>query len=159
MSGFDLVARVVGAEEVVARFEGAPERVHGKVHGTVQSLGLKLLRRVKDDALSGGVLNVRSGRLRRSTTEETTEAGETISSAVGTNVSYGRFWELGGTIPAHDIVARKAGALFWPGAAHPVARVHQPARTETARPFLQPSLAAMKDEIRASLLAAATEAI
>ena len=49
-------------------------------------------------------------------------------------VRYARFVEEG-TAP-HIIRPRTAGALYWPGAAHPVPLVHHPG--SRARPFLKP---------------------
>jgi hypothetical protein len=65
------------------------------VRQVVQALGIELQRKVKAEKLSGQVLNVRTGRLRRSINEETHDAGDVVESTVGTPVVYGRFWELG----------------------------------------------------------------
>jgi hypothetical protein len=56
-----------------------------------------------------------------------------LRATIGTSVPYAGF-VLEGT-RAHDIVARNAKALFWAGAAHPVARVHHPGTQ--ANPWLR----------------------
>jgi hypothetical protein len=53
----------------------------------------------------------------------------------GTNVDYAPSVENGSS--AHVIEAKDAGALFWPGAAHPVARVQHPGTAP--QPLMRPS--------------------
>lgn len=91
----DVTVEVLGAEEVELRLAGLPDAVRELVRQRVQALGLELLRRVKEEKLTGQVLNVRTGRLRRSINEDTTTQGDRVQSVVGTNVSYARFWEKG----------------------------------------------------------------
>jgi phage virion morphogenesis protein len=55
---------------------------------------------------------------------------------VGTDVAYAAVHQFGASIPPHVIRARGAGALFWPGAAHPVKQVNFPGAEIPARPFL-----------------------
>jgi phage gpG-like protein len=50
---------------------------------------------VKNDKLSGQVLKVRTGRLRRSITYKLSNGDNTASATVGTNLSYGRAQEYG----------------------------------------------------------------
>lgn len=56
-----------------------------------------------------------------------------MRATIGTAVPYAAFVHEG--TRAHDIVARNARALFWAGAAHPVARVHHPGTQ--ANPWLR----------------------
>jgi phage gpG-like protein len=147
-------ARIVGAESVTARLKDGAERARAAVRLAVARLAVALQRRVKERKLTGQVLNVRTGRLRRSINFRVTESGDEIVGAVGTNVEYGRLWELGGVIPSRVIEPRAKGALYWPGAAHPVARVTQPERVVAARPFLRPALDEMRARIRRELSAA-----
>ena len=55
---------------------------------------------------------------------------------VGTNVVYAAIHQFGGRTSARTIRPLGKKALFWPGAAHPVAKVEHPGSTVTARPFL-----------------------
>ncbi len=57
---------------------------------------LRILAKVKAEKLTGEVLNVRTGRLRRSiTTRMLDEASDRPAGVVGTNVGYGAAWEYG----------------------------------------------------------------
>jgi len=160
----EIRGKVVGAERVVVNLQDAAVGYSKRIPMTVHALGLKLLAKVKEDflsgqALSGQSLNVRSGRLRRSINEKFTEEnGTTFTSSVGTNVSYGRFWELGFSgleeVKAHQ---RKMTMAWGHRVANPreISVGAHPRKVEQApRPFLQPSLAAMKDAIRARLVGA-----
>lgn len=149
-----LTASVTGAAEVQKRFEGGALAVRERVRAQVQVLGLVLLSNIKKDKLSGGVLNVRTGRLRRSVNEETTDAGDVIESTVGTNVVYGRFWELG----FDGIEQVKAHTRTLRGVTQQV-RTYSRAVHQAARPFLQPALAEMRDQVIASLSATLKEAV
>lgn len=55
---------------------------------------------------------------------------------VGTNVVYAAIHQFGGKTPPRTIRPRRKKALFWPGAAHPVASVRHPGSNVPARPFL-----------------------
>ncbi|WP_330349272.1 HK97 gp10 family phage protein [Streptomyces sp. NBC_00582] len=82
---------------------------------------------------------VDTGRLRSSIVSRTEGGGRQLGYVVGTNVNYAAAIEFGrGPV---DIFPRKDSgkkALFWPGARHPVPKVHQKARA--ARPFLRPAI-------------------
>lgn len=146
-----ITASVVGAESVTARLKTGADRARAALRVVVPQLAVALQRRIKERKLTGQVLNVRTGRLRRSINFAVVESGDEISASVGTNVVYARLWELGGVIPARVLEARSKGALYWPGARHPVARVTQPSRTVAARPFLRPALDEMRARIRREL--------
>ena len=64
---------------------------------------------------------------------------------MGTNLGYGIFWELGGTIPARTILPRLKKALYWPGALHPVRSVKHPG--SRANPFMERIIAVSQPEI------------
>lgn len=150
-----ITGRIVGAEAVTSSLAQAKVGYSERVRKEVRSLGLELLRKVKAEYLTGQALNRRTGRLHRSINERFQEDGSTYSSTVGTNVGYGRMWELG--------FNRKVGAGARGGprtlqSAKAHARyleLHPPGtKHEDARPFLKPALAAMKDEIRTRLVTA-----
>jgi phage gpG-like protein len=154
----DVTGQVLGSEKVTAKLMDSGVGYSQRVPMTVHALGLDLLSKVKDGYLTGGALNVRSGRLRRSTNEKFTEDGTTFTSSVGTNVAYARFWELG----FHGLEEVKAFARMQTVAfglpmknPHLVdVKAHSRNVNQDARPFLQPALADMKDEIRARLTGA-----
>ncbi|MBZ3909421.1 HK97 gp10 family phage protein [Streptomyces acidiscabies] len=79
---------------------------------------------------------VDTGRLRSSIVSRVEGGGRSLGYAVGTNVSYAADVEYG-TAP-HVIKPKDKKALFWPGAAHPVAQVNHPGTAP--RPFLRPAI-------------------
>lgn len=79
---------------------------------------------------------VDTGRLRSSIVHRIDGSGRVSGITVGTNVSYAADVEYG-TAP-HVIVPKNKKALFWPGAAHPVAKVNHPGTRP--RPFMRPAL-------------------
>lgn len=146
----EVTTSVVGAEAVQARFAQLSVSVRDRVRKRIQALGIELQRKVKEEKLSGQVLNVRSGNLRRNISEETTVSGDAITSSVGTNVPYGRLWELGfrGTeqVRSHLRLGR------------PV-RAFSRAVNEGARPFLSTALLEMRTHIIDELTLAAREPV
>lgn len=144
--------RVVGVERVAQRLTiDIPANARDRLMKAVYGLGYTLEAKIKTGNLAGIVLNKRTGRLQRSVNTRNTQQGQTFTSTVGTKLIYGRAWELGFTTPAFDIVPKRKQALSWPGASHPVRRVHMPARTQAARPWLRPALEAMRPEIRQTI--------
>jgi HK97 gp10 family phage protein len=61
----------------------------------VQSAAIGLSSYIKSGKLSGQILNVRTGTLRRSITAQTEDRGNEIVGQVGTNVKYAKFHEFG----------------------------------------------------------------
>jgi hypothetical protein len=91
-----IAARITGAATMVGHLRGVlPAEARTRLRTTIESLGFRLQRLVQADYLSGQVLNVRSGRLRRSINTRLRETPGSVTASVGTSVSYGRFWELG----------------------------------------------------------------
>ncbi len=79
---------------------------------------------------------VDTGRLRSSIVSRSEGAGRSVGYVIGTNVNYAAAVEYG-TAP-HVIKPTKKKALYWPGAAHPVASVNHPGTR--AQPFLRPAI-------------------
>ena len=88
-------ASVTGDERVIASIRSQYQKVITNVEQSIGRLTLKLLTRVKVNKLSGQVLNVRTGRLRRSITYVVNKTPSRITGIVGTNVEYARAHELG----------------------------------------------------------------
>lgn len=86
---------VTGDSAVVASIREQYREITANVEQSIGRLTLKLLTRVKANKLSGQVLNVRTGRLRRSITQKITKELGLITGIVGTNVEYARPHELG----------------------------------------------------------------
>jgi hypothetical protein len=147
-----ITGQVVGAEMVVRRL-GLTAQVEARtrMRRTVATLGFSLENKVKFEFLAGRALQHRSGRLMRSVNMRVDETHGGAVASVGTSLKYGRAWELGFDVPERDIFPRRGQALFWPGASHPVRKVHQNARHQAARPFLKPALDEMRPLIHAAL--------
>jgi hypothetical protein len=152
-----LKAAIVGDRETVERFKRMPGNVRDELRKTVESLSQRLQVKVKADKLSGQVLKVRTGRLRRSINYRIAQEGAGIYGYVGTNLSYGRAWELGfqGTV--------QVGAFQRKTKSGGVAMVMAHSRRVNMQPrsFLRTALAEMtqtiKDEIRGAAIKAATK--
>lgn len=79
---------------------------------------------------------VDTGRLRSSIVSRAEGSGRSLGYVIGTNVNYAAAVEYG-TSP-HVITPKNKRALYWPGAAHPVAKVNHPGTA--AKPFLRPAI-------------------
>jgi HK97 gp10 family phage protein len=90
----------------------------------------KIAAAIAEDARA--LAPVRNGRLKASIFHDTVG----LTARIGTDVTYWRYVEYG-TGP-HIIRPSTAKALFWEGAAHPVAYVRHPGTP--AQPFLRPAL-------------------
>lgn len=98
-------AELVKGKEIAKKFQAIKPKVDSAIHQTVRRLALKLTGRVKQK-LSGEVLHVRTGRLRRSIHPELEYGPGRAVATVGTNVIYARTHEYGATI-----TPKKAKAL------------------------------------------------
>lgn len=95
---------VVGAPQVVARMEGAQERIQGAVKGALDTWSEELANYIKMSKLSGNPLHQRSGKLRESVTAYRHDSGATLEggAAGGAGVPYAKIHEFGGTITAKN---------------------------------------------------------
>jgi hypothetical protein len=105
-------AYVSGAEVVTRRFDALPGKLRAELKLAITRLTTKLQRHVMANKLSGQVLNVRTGTLRRSIDQLVVDGGNTIVGKVSTNVSYGKKHEYGfngsETIESHLREIKKA---------------------------------------------------
>lgn len=95
------VGAVIGHKEVAERFAAMPERLRERLRREITELTVDLQSHVKADKLSGQVLNVRTGNLRRNINTRVQETATSITGTVGTNVEYARIHEYGGTMKEH----------------------------------------------------------
>ncbi|MFF7534876.1 HK97 gp10 family phage protein [Streptomyces bobili] len=79
---------------------------------------------------------VDTGRLRSSIVSRAEGGGRSVGYVIGSNVNYSAAVEYG-TAP-HVIKPKYKRALYWPGAAHPVAQVNHPGTRP--QPFLRPAI-------------------
>lgn len=103
--------QISGAREVVDFFRSAPNHVRQALTREIDRLGIMLLQRAKMK-VSGDVLNVKSGRLRRSIKMTKNRSGDGYSVSVGTNLEYAAAHEFGFTgnvwVTQHQRLVRKA---------------------------------------------------
>lgn len=149
-----LNVRLVGDRELVARINAMPAQVRRELLRKVTELSIKLEAKVKGK-VSGPVLKVRTGALRRSIFHrvEVTDTSVVGSVASSGDVKYAAIHEFGGVTKPHVIEPVKAKVLaFMVGGKRVFARkVNHPGSRIPERSFLRSSLADMKDEIAVGL--------
>ena len=130
-------------------------RIHDALLRKARAYAFLIESHIKADKLSGQVLHVRTGNLRRSIFSGVDDSGDeiTIWAKQSGDVKYGAIHEFGGKTAAHDILPVKAKALhFIMGGKDVFARiVHHPGSVMPARSYMRSSLADMKDAIIAGL--------
>ena len=99
---------ITGDRQFAAKLSRVPTSIYSNVKREVTSQTLQLERLVKEK-LSGEVLNVRTGRLRRSIFELVEATPEVVIGKVSSSadVPYGRIHEYGGTIK------HPGGTAYW----------------------------------------------
>ncbi len=151
-----------GLEDTGARLEGYPAVLAAALDAKASELAGALLDLVRNDKLSGGVLNVGSGALRDSIVASISSDASGVVASVSSigDVKYAAVQEYGGKTSAHEILPVKAQALaFVAGGAQRFARrVEHPGSLIPERSYLRSSLDDMHDEILDALTDAATEA-
>lgn len=110
MANLSTVVTTRGLDAVVARL-GRGQDLVPRLGVVVERETYALQAHVVEQKLTGQVLNVRTGTLRRSITARVIRGGATITGLVGTNVVYARIHEFGGTVQVPEIVPVRAKAL------------------------------------------------
>jgi hypothetical protein len=108
-----MISLAVNAASAISRLKAIPPTARAGLALAVQTGTRRLLSVVKDK-LSGDVLNVRSGALRRSIVETglVVGAGTVTDSVVSDgSVAYARIQEYGGRVNLPEIVPKSAKAL------------------------------------------------
>ena len=153
-------AEFIGAEKVLSLMDSMKEGTSTAILAVMRRQAITLQNLVKNSYLNGDPLHVRTGTLKRSITQRVTEANGHYEGIVGTNIKYGRYWELGfdRKVGAHARGGPKtitsATAMAKYEALHPSSKKHY-----AARPFLAPALGLMRPEIIAALQAAVAKAV
>lgn len=83
------------AEAMLARLAGSQDRLRENLRTTITRRSITVQAAVKADKLSGQVLHVRSGTLRRSINRRIDESASGVIATVGTNVRYAAAQEYG----------------------------------------------------------------
>lgn len=135
---------VVGSEAASAKFDAFPQRLRAELRVGIGRAALLVLTDSKERKLSGQVLNVVTGRLRRSINAKITESVTGVEGSVGTNVAYAHVHEFGfdGTVSVREHLSRsKLGNQF-------TVRQHNRTVHVPERSFLRSALADMAAPIR-----------
>jgi hypothetical protein len=151
-----------GDREVVARFQALSPKVHLRVVKAMNTALARLEAFVKGGKLSGQVLHVRTGALRRSITFKVDETTDVITGQVGVfsgpTVSYGKAHEYGFdgvvSVKAHLRTIKQAFGRPIEPTVVPV-REHSMTLHLAERSFLRSTLA----EFRAAVLQLFAEAV
>lgn len=154
---------LIGGDDVKRYVDALAPRLQGALDASIGRLTLRLLRAVKADKLSGQVLNVRTGRLRRSINARFEAKGTPASSGiVGTNLSYAAAHEFGFK---STVSVRQSLRIVKQAFGRPITPVQASVRAHTRkvnlpeRSFLRSALTEMQDEISAELKGAVTKVI
>lgn len=100
-----ITGNVTGSLEVIAHFQGVSSGIRDRMLSVMRTVAFDIQHEVVANKLSGQVLKVRTGDLRRSiSAEAVSESQSTVSAVVGTDVRYAAVHEYGGTfeVPAHQ---------------------------------------------------------
>jgi len=157
-----MFATVDGVEALDARLAALPADMQALLESKARRLAEKLAAKVRDEKLSGQVLQSRSGALKASIVADVSTQGGALTASVSSvgDVKYAAIQEYGGRTPAHEILPDKASVLayFAGGAQHFARRVNHPGSTLPARGYLSSSLDEMRDEIVAEIASVADQA-
>ena len=93
---------LVGDAELRARMDKLYPTAQKGLLDAVTRLAIQLQRHVMQDKLSGQVLRVRTGTLRRSINERVAQTADSTTGQVGSNIIYARIHEYGGTVARHS---------------------------------------------------------
>lgn len=147
-------ATVIGHRGTVERLRRVVPDVRAELRKAIERQSFKLASKVKAQKLSGQVLNVRTGRLRRSINHRIEEHGARIVGHVGTTVEYAKKHEFGlsSVVTVREHLRKAKGGQSVTVRAHGQ-RVNLPERS-----FLRSALAESLPDIRAALQQAAQEA-
>ena len=149
----------INADEVIARFIALPEKMREAMTDTINILTADMQRSVVENKLTGQVLNVRIGTLRRSITQRPAVAERGgIWGGVYTNLNYGIAWEDGfdrklgaGTRGGPRTLTGQALASYFVK--------HPPSTKHYERPYLKPTLEEFSERIIEDVRKTALEVI
>lgn len=145
----------VRAEQLLAQLAGASDRFVADQAKAVDRLSIEIQTLVKANKLSGQVLHVRTGTLRRSINRKVMTRDNSVMGEVGTNVVYGAIHEYGfdGSVDVRAHTRQLAGG----GSANVRAYVMRMRMPE--RSYLRSTLAEEADRIRETLRQAALRSL
>lgn len=154
---------LTGDQAVIARFTAMPAKLQSALYKKITILSLLIERKVKMQKLSGQVLNVRTGRLRRSIFRRVAMEIGRVMGIVGSSgdVPYAGIHEFGGQTKAHVIEAKKADVLAFMQNGKMVfrKRVNHPGSKMPERSFLRSTLGEERTTITTGLKQAVVEGL
>lgn len=176
MSNFSVSIR---AEALMARLKDGKVKLHANMLRTVTRLSIEVQAAVKAEKLTGQVLHVRTGTLRRSINRQVTDDERGIMATVGTNVRYAAVHEYGfrGAVSIREYIRRvpsrdtwgfiatsqtkKLTRVKWMKTSEGFARVRAHTRNMNMpeRSFLRSTLKDFRQRIRVAIKRAALESL
>ena len=145
----------IGGDVLVALLRAYGDKVQTAIVKSVARSALKLQSEVMERRLSGQVLNVRTGNLRRSIHQRVTNTGSAVIGEVNTNVRYGMAHEYGfaGTVNVKASLRQVRQAFGRPlkSPRYVQVRAHSRNVRLPERSFLRTALRDLKPEIEADL--------
>lgn len=155
-------AQILGYDKILAKLNALGPKLQDETRKSVLKLCLLLSAKVKRDKLSGQVLKVKTGTLRRSITHRIIDTPQGVVGQVGTNLAYARVHEFGFkgsvSVKAHMREIKQA----W---GKPISPRSVSVKTFTRkvnipeRSFLRSALQEMQPDIREEMLKAIGRAI
>lgn len=149
---------ISGADALAKKLSKLPQDIRSEVKASMTRLCLKLVAKVKSDKLSGQVLKVRTGTLRRSVSYRVVDTPTELAGYVGTNVKYAAAHEYGfaGTVTIREHL-RTVKQAFGKSLKEPtVATVRSHSRKVNLpeRSFIRSAIRDMEPEIQSEIIAA-----
>lgn len=145
----------IGGDVLAAVLRSYGDKVQTAIVQSVGRSALRLQREVMQNRLSGQVLNVRTGNLRRSIHQQVTNTGGAVIGEVNTNVRYGKAHEYGfaGTVNVKASLRQVRQAFGRPlkSPRYVQVRAHSRNVRLPERSFLRTALRDMKPMIEADL--------
>ena len=156
-----VIAELIGVEKVIGTLNAMPGRAVAAIRVAMERQAIALTGYVQAEKLTGQVLKVQTGKLRRSITYKMEDSGSNITAMVGTNTEYARIHELGGQTRAHFITPKNSKVLaFMMGGNQVFAKwVAHPGSKMPERSFLRSALSDRGPSIREALADAMRKAI
>lgn len=159
-----ITAKLVGQKKVIAQLTSMPLAVHNAVLQKIYKLAIDMQTYIRTQKLSGQVLNVKSGALRRSINWTVNDLGKKILAKVFSagDVKYAGIHEYGGRTAAHDIFPKKGEALAFMGRSGKMQFakvVHHPGSVMPERSFMRSSLRDQEVTIQRELKMAVLEGL
>lgn len=153
---------VSGDNAITARLRAMPEAVEQGVQASIGRLVLRLQRKVMQDKLTGQVLKVRTGTLRRSIDQVVVAEPGAVTGIVSTNVKYGKAHEYGFKGPAnvkeHLRLVKQAWGKPLKFPVFATVKAHTVNMSLPERSFLRSALREMEPDIRGDLRKSVSEA-